>query len=92
MNNLAETQMNIDINDLDEKSEETKKEVDGDVYNNTTDKIEVHDNNEEEENEHIKMYEDYEKNSPHENEEHDHEAEVEDEIYYVSIVIILFIF
>lgn len=53
----AKTQKSLNLNDLDEENEQTKEEVDGDVYNNTADKIEVHNDDEEEENDHIKMYE-----------------------------------
>ena len=83
IDDLAETQKSIDLNDLDEESEEAREEVDGDVYNNTADKIGVHDDGEEEEDEQIKMYEEDDNNSLHGNEED--EDEDGDEIYYVSI-------
>jgi hypothetical protein len=52
IDNLALTQESIDLNDLHEESEEARENVDGDVYNNFADKIEVYDDDLEEENEH----------------------------------------
>jgi hypothetical protein len=88
IDDLAETQKNIDLNDLDEESEEAREEVDRDAYDNTADKIEVHNDDEDEENGHIKMYEEDDNNFPHENEE----DEDEHEIYCVSIALIFIIF
>ena len=80
------------MNDLDEESEKAREEVDGDAYNNTTDKIEVLDDDEEKENEHIKMYEEDYNNSLHEYEENKDEDEDRDEIYYVNIAFIFILF
>jgi hypothetical protein len=85
IDDLAETQKNIDLNDLDEESEEAREEVDGNAYNNTADKNGVHDDGEDEENEQIKMYEEDDNNSLHGNEEDEDEDEDGDEIYCVSI-------
>ena len=90
IDDLAETQKNIDLNDLDEENEAAREEIDRDIYNNITDKIEVQDDDEKRENEHIKMYEEDENNSSHENEED--EDEDGDEIYCVSVFLIFIIF
>ena len=90
IDDLAETPKSINLNHLDEESEETREEVDEDVYNNIADKIELHDNDEEKKNEQIKMYEEDDNNSPHENEED--EDEDGDVIYCVSIVLMFIIF
>ena len=90
IDDLAETQKSIDLNDLDEGNEEVREEVDGDIYNSFADKIEVQDDDddEEEEEDHIKMYEEDKNNFMYENEE----DEVGDEIYFVSIALIFIIF
>ena len=43
IDDLAETQKNIDLNNLDEENEAAREEIDRDIYNNITDKIEVQD-------------------------------------------------
>ena len=48
IDDLDELQNNIDLKDLNEESEQAREDVDRDIHNNTTDKIEVQDNNEEE--------------------------------------------
>ena len=58
-----------------------QKKIDGNVYNNTPNKIEVHDDDEEEQNEHIKMYE-----------EDEHEDEDGDKTYCVSFALIFIMF
>ena len=58
-----------------------QKKIDGNVYNNTPDKIEVHDDDEEEQNEHIKMYE-----------EDEDEDEDGDKTYCVSFALIFIMF
>ena len=90
IDDLAESQNNINFNDLNKESEETKMKVDGDAYNTTADKIEVHNDDEKEENEHIKMYEEDHNNILYKNVEN--EDEDEDNIYCVSIVFIFIIF
>ena len=47
IDDLAESQNNINLNNLDEKNEEVKKEVDGDIYNSFANKIEVQDDDDE---------------------------------------------
>ena len=89
IDDLAETQKNIDLNNLDEENEAAREEIDRDIYNNITDKIEVQDDDKKK-NEHIKMYEEDENNSSHENEED--EDEDGDEIYCVSVFLIFIIF
>jgi hypothetical protein len=84
---LAETQKSMDLNDLQEESEEAGGEADGDTYNKMADNTEVQDNDEE--NDHIKIYEEDENNSLYENEED--EDEDADKIDCVSITL-LFIF
>ena len=76
------------MNDLDEESGEAREEVDEDVYNNTANKIGVHDNDEEEENELTKMYKKNDDNSSHENEKNEDEDVDGDGIYCVSIALI----
>ena len=88
IDDLAETQKSIDLNDLDEENEEVREEVDGDIYNSFADKIEVQDDDGEEEEDHIKMYEEDKNNFMYGNEEN----EVGDEIYFVSIALIFIIF
>ena len=83
IDDLAETQKSIVLNDLIEDSEAARENVDGDIYNNSADKIEVQDDDEKEENEHIKMYEEDANNSSYEYEEN--EAEDGDKIHCVSI-------
>ncbi len=74
INDLDKIQNNLDLNDLNEENEETREDVDRDIHNHTTDKIEVqHDNKEEEEFDPIKMYEEDENNSSRENEENEDE-------------------
>ena len=46
---LAETQNSLDLNDLDEESEEAREEVDEDIHHNTADKLEVQNDHEEKE-------------------------------------------
>ena len=86
---LAETQKMIDLNDLDEESEEAIEEVDGNTCNKIADNTEVQDDDEEEENDHIKIYEEDENKSSYENEEY--EDEDGNKIDCVSIALI-FIF
>jgi hypothetical protein len=85
--NLAETQKSMDLNDLQEEIEEAGEEAGGDTYNKMADNTEVQDDDEE--NDHIKIYEEDENNSLYENEEDKNEDA--DKIDYVSITI-LFIF
>ena len=46
MENLAKTQKNINLNDLDEDIEEAREELDGDQSNNIADLIEVQEEDE----------------------------------------------
>ena len=41
IDDLAKTQKNIYLNDLDKENEEVREDVDGDIYNSFADKIEV---------------------------------------------------
>ena len=76
---LVESKKNVDLNDLDEESEEAREELDGDVYNNSANQIGTCDDAEEEEEE--------ENDSSQESEEYG----AEDEIYSVSINFLLII-
>ena len=85
IDDLAETQKSIELNDLDEENEEARKEVYREICNNIADMIEVQDDDKEEENEDIKMYEKNDNNSSHENGDGD-------KIYCISIALIFIIF
>ena len=76
---LVESKNKVDLNDLDEESEEAREELDGDVYNNSANQIGTCDDAEEEEEE--------ENDSSQESEEYG----AEDEIYSVSINFLLII-
>ena len=83
---LAETQKSMDLNDLHEESEEAGEEADGDTYNKMADNTEAQDDDEE--NDHNQIYEEDENNSYENEEDEDDDADKDD---CVSITL-LFIF